>query len=63
MNFWTALVLIVAIMLVTSLIYNIFKNRHAEKMFMLQLEKIKIEQANKYNEVLDKRIKSKKVEK
>ena len=78
MNFWTALVLIVAIMLVTSLIYNIFKNRHAEKMFMLQLEKIKLEKGqiigregdngyslgvHLHNEITNKKSKSKKVEK
>lgn len=78
MNFWTALVLIIAIMLVTSLIYNIVKNRHAERMFMLQLEQFKLEKGqiigreddngyslgtHLHNKITDKKSKSKKVEK
>lgn len=43
MNFWTALVIIVAIIFSWSLVYNIFDMKHKEKMAFIALEGFKAE--------------------
>lgn len=55
MNFWSALVLIISVILGTSLIYNIAKNIHTEKMFRMELEKLRIEHT-KYKEAKTKKV-------